>query len=75
MPDMNLDLGDAAELTEILQFLRDWTAADHDHLEQSLTSFVGGPGYDLHQLRNDLDRFTFLLHGSDGEPLFQPDPR
>jgi hypothetical protein len=26
------------------------------------------------QLRSDLDRFTFLLGGNDGEPLFQPDP-
>jgi hypothetical protein len=26
------------------------------------------------QLRADLDRFTFLLGGSDGEPLFQPEP-
>jgi hypothetical protein len=28
----------------------------------------------LPQLRNDLDRFTFLLGGNDGEPLFQPGP-
>jgi len=72
MPDLTLDLGDAAELTELLQFLRDWTAADDDHLEESLTRFVGGPGYDLDKLRGDLDRFTFLLRGNDGEPLFQP---
>ena len=73
MPDMNLDLGDAAELTELLQFLRDWLVADDDHLEESLTHFVGGRAYNLRQLRNDLDRFTFLLRGNDGEPLFEPD--
>lgn len=75
MPDMNLDLGDAAELTELLQFLHDWVAADDDHLEDSLTRFVGGPGYDLDKLCSDLDRFTFLLRGNDGEPLFQPEPQ
>jgi hypothetical protein len=74
MPDLTLDLGDATELTDLLQFLRDWTAADH-HLEESLTRFVGGPGYDLDQLRGDLERFTFLLRDNDGEPLFQPEPR
>ena len=73
MPDMNLDIGDAAELTELLQFPRDWRVADDDHLEESLTHFVGGRAYDLRQLRNDLDRFTFLLRGNDGEPLFEPD--
>jgi hypothetical protein len=29
----------------------------------------GGAGY---QLRGDLERFVFLLGGSDGEPLFGP---
>ena len=28
----------------------------------------------LAQLRDDLERFVFLLGGSDGEPLFGPDP-
>jgi hypothetical protein len=74
MPDMNLDLGDAAELTELLQFLRDWVTADDDHLDESFAQFVGGAGYTLGQLRSDLDRFTFLLHGNDGEALFQPEP-
>ena len=72
MSDLTLDLGDATELTELLQFLRDWVAADHHQLEQSLTRFVGGRGYDLGQLRGDLDRFTFLLRGNDGEALFPP---
>jgi hypothetical protein len=30
------------------------------------------PAYDIAQLRDDLERFTFLLGGSDGEPLFGP---
>jgi hypothetical protein len=72
MPDMILDAGDAAELAEMLQFLSDWIAGDHRHLDASLASFVGNRAYDTRQLRTDLDRFTFLLGGSDGEPLFQP---
>lgn len=73
MPDMNLDIGDAAELAELLRFLRDWLDVEQDQLESSLTRFVGSPGYQLNQLRSDLDRFTFLLRGNDGEPLFQPE--
>ena len=30
------------------------------------------PAYGLGQLRDDLERFVFLLGGSDGEPLFGP---
>ena len=74
MPDVSLDAGDAAELAEILQFLRDWLARDPHHLDASLAAFVGNRAYDTRQLRSDLDRFTFLLGGNDGEPLFQPGP-
>jgi hypothetical protein len=72
MPDMILDAGDAAELAEMLQFLSDWLARDPRHLGASLASFVGNRAYDIAQLRSDLDRFTFLLGGSEGEPLFRP---
>jgi hypothetical protein len=73
MPDKNLDLSDTGELGELLQFLRDWLIADHNLLDASLTRFVATPGYTLNQLRSDLDRFTFLLGGNDGEPLFAPE--
>ena len=72
MPDLSLDPGDAAELAGMLQFLSEWLTADRTTLSASLTRFTGHPGYDLTQLRNDLNRFTFLLGGSDGEDLFQP---
>jgi len=75
MPDITLDLGDTAELAELLQFLRDWLATDGDNLAESLAGFVGSHSYDLGQLRNDLDRFTFLLGGNDGEVLFQAQPQ
>ena len=74
MPSMNLDVADAAELAELLQFLTGWIASDPACLAPSLLAFVGHPAYGLPQLRGDLDRFTFLLGGNDGEPLFQPGP-
>jgi hypothetical protein len=72
MPNLSLDGGDAAELAEILQFLSDWLGADDGPLTTSLARFIGGDAYDIGHLLSDLDRFTFLLGGSDGEALFQP---
>ncbi len=72
---MNLDTADAAELAELLTFLSDWLATDHDHLDASLHTFIGTHGYNAHQLSEDLARFTFLPGGNDGEPLFQPTQR
>jgi hypothetical protein len=70
MPSVNLDTCDAVELVELLRFLHDWLAADPDRLGESLGGFVGSRAYDAVQLRVDLNRFTFLLGGSDGEGLF-----
>jgi len=72
MPDMKLDANDAAELAEMLQFLSGWLARDPARLSASLEDFVGHPAYGIGQLRQDLERFAFLLGGSDGEPLFGP---
>ena len=41
-------------------------------LAASLEEFTGHPAYGLDELRGDLDRFTFLPGGSDGEQLFGP---
>ena len=73
MPELRLDVVDAAELAEPLQFLGEWLARDPDRLGASLEAFVGHPAYDTAQLRQDLNRFTFLLGGDDGESLFGPD--
>ncbi|HWG65125.1 MAG TPA: hypothetical protein VG253_25860 [Streptosporangiaceae bacterium] len=70
MPGVTLDAADAAELADMLQFLSDWLARDPGRLSASLEDFVGHPAYGTPQLRADLDRFVFLLGGSDGEPLF-----
>jgi hypothetical protein len=70
MPGMKLDASDAAELAEMLQFLSQWLARDPGRLGASLDEFVGHPAYNVAQLRQDLERFVFLLGGSDGEQLF-----
>ena len=70
MPEMKLDVNDAAELAEMLHFLSHWLARDPARLGPSLADFVGHPAYGIAQLRQDLERFAFLLGGSDGEPLF-----
>jgi len=70
---MSLDAVDAAELAELLQFLSQWLSRDPDRLGASLEAFVGHPAYSTAQLRQDLNRFTFLLGGDDGESLFGPD--
>ena len=72
MPDISLNATDAAELAEILQFLSQWLARDPGRLSESFERFVGHPAYGLNELRGDLERFVFLLGGSDGEQLFGP---
>jgi hypothetical protein len=72
MPEVRLDVTDAAELAEMLQFLSQWLDRDPARLAASLEEFVGHPAYGITQLHQDLDRFVFLLGGSDGEPLFGP---
>jgi hypothetical protein len=72
MPEARLDATDAAELAEMLQFVSQWLAQDPGRLGVSLEQFAGHPAYGLSELRNDLERFVFLLGGSDGEQLFGP---
>ena len=69
---MNLDPVDTAELAELLQFIAAWLASDPARLTPSLLDYVGHPAYGPDQLRQDMDRFAFLLGGNDGEPLFGP---
>lgn len=45
---------------------------DPARLAASLAEFVGHPAYGRQQLHGDLERFVFLLGGSDGEPLIGP---
>ena len=57
-------------LAELLQFLSGWLARDPGRLGASLEEFAGNPAYNISQLRDDLNRFAFLLGGDDGESLF-----
>jgi hypothetical protein len=67
MPEVKLDAADAAELAECCNSsAADWPAA----LAASLDEYADHPGYDIQDLRGDLERLVFLLGGSDGEPLF-----
>ena len=67
---MNLDPADATELTELLQLIARWLDSDPGRLAPSLLDYIGHPAYGLDDLHTDLDRFTFLLGGDDGESLF-----
>jgi hypothetical protein len=75
VPEVKLDIADAAELAEMLQFSAEWLARDPGRLGVSLAAFVGHPAYGITQLRGDLERFVFPLGGCDGEQLFGPDRR
>jgi hypothetical protein len=76
MPQIRLDLGDAAELAEMLTFPAGWLSGSQKQaLAQSFTAFVGHPAYNTDTLCADLRRFVFLLGASDGEELFgEPTP-
>jgi hypothetical protein len=68
---MNLDPADATELAELLQLIARWLDSDPVRLGPSLLDYIGHPAYGLDDLHTDLDRFTFLLGGDDGEALFR----
>ena len=75
VPQVCLDPGDAVELGEMLEFLREWLVCDHSRMADSLRRFVGSDGYDIDQLHADLSRFGFLLGVTDGELFFDGDAR
>jgi hypothetical protein len=62
------------ERAETLQLIAGWLAADPDRLAASLLEYIGHPAYGPDALHADLDRFTFLLGGNDGEFLLGEDP-
>jgi hypothetical protein len=70
MPRTCIDTADAVELAETLQLIAGWLTADPERLAASLLEYIGHPAYGPDALRADLDRFAFLLGGSDGEDLF-----
>jgi len=76
MPQITLDMGDAAELAETLTFLTNWLSGSQKQiLADSFAAFVGHPAYNTGTLCADLHQFAFLLGETDGEELFdEPTP-
>jgi hypothetical protein len=74
MPRTCIDTADAIELAETLQLIARWLTADPERLAASLLDFIGHPAYGPDALHADLDRFTFLPGGNDGEFLLGDDP-
>jgi hypothetical protein len=74
MSGIQLDTSDAAELAEMLTFIRDWLAGpDGAQFATSLQRFMGVDAYDLTDLCTNLARFSLLLGYDDGERLFGGD--
>jgi hypothetical protein len=57
----------------MLQFLSEWLARDPGGLGASLAQFVGHPAYGITQLRQDLERFAFLLAAATASNSSAPD--
>ena len=76
MPQITLDMADAAELAETLTFPADWLSGSQKQtLADSFAAFAGHPAYNTDTLRADLHRFAFLPGSTDGEELFgEPAP-
>ena len=69
MSEITIRADHAAELAEMLTFIADWTAADRERLTASLEAFLGSAAYNIAELHADLQRFAFLLGGSDGQAI------
>jgi hypothetical protein len=72
---VTLDMTDAMELEQLLDFLARWMKAEHDRLARFLGTdrlgFVKGAGPE--SLADDFSRFRFLLGATDGKGVFTPD--
>lgn len=61
---------EAAELSDLLQFLDGWLTAGHGDLHEPLARSVGSPAYGISHLQDDIRRFAFLLGADNGTQLF-----
>jgi hypothetical protein len=74
---VSMDMSDATELEQLLQFLAEWMEFDHDYLAPSLARYLCvevegcGPG----TLVDDFSKFRFLLGAIGGEGVFALDER
>jgi hypothetical protein len=74
MPEVRFSAADA-ELAEPPQFLTEWLTRDPGRLGASLEQLAGHPAYNLGDLRQDMDRFTFLLGGKRRQMNWRSIPR
>lgn len=77
---VTLDMTDAMEFEQLLDFLARWMRAEHDAVAPSLARFLGADrlGFEVRgagpdSLAADFNRFRFLLGATDGECVFTPD--
>ena len=71
MPQITLDMSDAAELAETLACPASWLSGSQKQiLAGSFAALAGHPAYNTATLRADLHRFAFLPGQTDGEELF-----
>jgi hypothetical protein len=72
---VSLEMPDAMELEQLLEFLARWMKSDRDYLAPSLARFLGvkAEGCRPESLAGDFNRFRFLLGATDGEGVFTPD--
>jgi hypothetical protein len=77
---VTLNMTDAMELEQLLDFLACWMKSEHGCLAPSLARFLGTDHLGLEvkstgpeSLVDDFSRFRFLLGATDGEGVFTPD--
>ena len=77
---VTLDMSDAMELEQLLDFLARWMRSENACLAPSLARFLGTDRLGLEtkaaepeSLVDDFNRFRFLLGATDGEGVFSPD--
>lgn len=66
MSEVRLAAVDAIELFELLQLVNDWISVD-PIARRRLSRFIDNPAWTPDDFCIDLDRFVFLVGGSDGE--------
>ncbi|WP_194853175.1 hypothetical protein [Nocardia sp. SYP-A9097] len=70
MSEVRLSTADVIELFEMLQLVNDWISTD-PIAQRRLSGFINDSDWAPDTFVADLDRFVFLLGGSNGEYLLR----
>jgi len=70
-----LEVDDAVELGELLEFIGNWLVSDRENLAVSLCRFVGSADYEIDEFRADVSRLAGLLGCNEDEHEFAGDER